>query len=103
MQADVLVLDHDALGLERARYVERLVPVRRRSAQPRAQIVLGAVDREGDAIRRADVDAGIAFDAQAGREDRLDIAVEAALGFGIGERPVEAELDLDLDILERYR
>ena len=71
MQADVLVLDHDAAGLERVGDVEVLGQVQRRRLQPRAQLLLGPVHREGDAVRRADVDAGVALDAQVAREHRL--------------------------------
>ena len=46
----------------------------------RAQVGFLAVRREADAVHRADVDAGIALDAQLGREHRLHVAVQAALG-----------------------
>ena len=66
-----------------------------------AQIGFLAVHREGDAVHRADVDAGIAFDAELRREHRLHVAIEAAPGFRQRQLRVEAELDLGLDVLER--
>ena len=44
--------------------VEVLGQVQRRRLQPGAQLGLVAVGGEGDAVHRADVDAGVAFDAQ---------------------------------------
>src|SRR3954452_23095253 len=79
VQADVLILHHDAARLERVRDVEVLRQVDRRRAQPRAQLLLGPVHREGDAVRWADVDAGVAFDAEIAGEHGFDIAIEAAL------------------------
>src|SRR5215204_6946404 len=79
MQADVLVLDHDAAGLERVGDVEVLGEVQRRGLKTTAQLILRPVDREGDAVGRADVNAGVALDAQVAREHCLDVAVEAAL------------------------
>ena len=64
VQADVLVLDHHAAGLQRAADVQVLRQVRRRRLQARAQVGLVAVGGEGDAVHRADVDAGVALDAQ---------------------------------------
>ena len=64
MQAHVLVLDHDAAGLEAVGDVEVLGEVVRRRLQPRAQVGFLAVRGEGDAVHRADVDAGVALDAQ---------------------------------------
>src|SRR4029079_5197110 len=101
VQADVLVLDHDAAGLEGVGDVQRLIGVARRSAQPRAKVGLIAVGGEGDAVGGADVDAGVALDARAGREDRLHVAVEAALRLLPGRRDVEAELHLNLDAAQR--
>src|SRR4051812_19629674 len=69
VQAGVFVLHHHAHGLQRARDVEVLRRVLRRGAQPRAQVGLVAVLRERDAVHRADVDAGVALDAQAVGED----------------------------------
>src|SRR6185312_3047228 len=100
MQADILVLDHDAAGLEAAADVKILGRVDRRRVEAAAQLFLLAVGGEGDAVHRADVDAGVALDAELRREDRLNIAIEAALGLEIGQLVVEAELDLDPDVLE---
>ena len=103
MQADILVLDHDAPGLQRVADIEVLLEIERRGAEPAAQVRLLAVLGEGDAVHRADVDAGVALDAQLAGEDRLNVAIEAALGFEIGELVVIAELDLGPDVLQRDR
>src|SRR5215471_6374847 len=101
VQADVLVLDHHAAGFQSAREIQILGEVARRRSQASAQLLLLAVGRKGDAIHRTDVHAGIALDAQLWREHRLHIAVETALRFSVGLRRIEAELYLDLDVLER--
>src|SRR5262249_50431561 len=103
VQADILVLDHDPPGLQRIANIEILREIGCRSAKTGAQLRFLAIFGKGDAIHRADVDASIALDAQLAREDSLDIAVEAALGFEIGELVVKPELDLGLDVLQRDR
>ena len=70
------------------------------AVQARAQLGLLAVVRDGQAVDRADVDAGIALDAQLRGEHRLHVAVEAALHFLRGLLGGEAELDLDVELLE---
>src|SRR2546427_375982 len=100
VQADVLVLRHDPAGLERAGDVEILGGIPRRRGEARAQVRLLAVLGEGDAVHRADVHAGVALDAQPVGEHRLHVAVQAALGFLEPGHRVEAELDLDLDVLQ---
>src|SRR6266850_4795287 len=101
VQADVLVLHHDARGLQRAGDVKILGQVLRRRVEPRAEILLLAVGDEADAVHRADVDAGIALDAQPVGEHRLHVAVEAALRFLPRRGDVEAELDFHLHVLQR--
>src|SRR6266545_1217742 len=101
VQAHVLVLRHDPAGLEGARDVEVLGGIPRRRGEAGAQVRLLAVLREGDAIHRADVDAGVAFDAQLVREHRLPVAVQAALRFLEAGGRIETDLDLDLDVLQR--
>ena len=98
VQAHVLVLGHDAAGLQLAGNVEVLREIDRRRLQARAQVGFLAVGGERDAVHRADVDAGIALDAQLVGEHRLHVAVEAALRLGERELAVEAELDFDLDV-----
>ena len=98
MQAHVLVLDHDAAGLEAVADIEILGEVRRRRLEARAQFCFVAVLGERDAVHRADVDAGIAFDAELAGEHGLHIAVEAALGLLEREIDVIAEFDLGLDV-----
>ncbi len=68
-----------------------------------AQIVFVAVARDGEALHRADVDAGVALDAARRGEDRLDIAVEAALHFARGLLGVEAQFHFDVQLLEAAR
>src|SRR5437764_406383 len=59
---------------------------------------------EGKMLRDvADVDAGVALDAELRGEDGLHVAVEAALGFLERLLEVEAELDLGGDIGQRGR
>ena len=64
MQAHILVLGHDAAGLETVGDIKVLRQIVRRGAQsllegPASSPFCG----EGDAVHRADVDAGVAFDA----------------------------------------
>ena len=101
MQADVLVLHHDAPGLEPFGDIEVLVVMRRGRLQPLPQILFLAILCEGDAIHRADVDAGVAFDAGGRREHGLHVAVQAALRLAERELDVIAELDLGADVLQR--
>ena len=103
MQADILVLDHDAPGLQRVADIKVLFEIGCRGGEPCAQVCLLAVLGEGDAVHRADIDAGVAFDAQLAVEYRLNIAVQATLGFEIGELVVIAEFDLGPDIVQRHR
>ena len=70
--------------------------------QPRAQVGFLAVRGEGDAVHRADVDAGVALDAQLAGEDRLHVAIEAAVGLLQRQFEVIAELDLGLDVAQRH-
>src|SRR5262249_17610953 len=63
VQADILVLDHDPPGLQRITDIEILSEIGCRSAKTGAQLRFLAILGKGDAVQRADVDAGIAFDA----------------------------------------
>src|SRR5437870_5572051 len=67
-----------------------------------AEIGLVAVLGKGNAIHRADVDTGVAFDAKRWGEDRLHVAVKAPVGFLDRELDVVAELDLGLDVAQRH-
>src|ERR1700733_12303463 len=98
MQADVLVLHHDAAGFEIISDIEILGPILRRRLQALAQIGLIAVGGEGDAIHRTDVDAGVAFDAKLAGEYRLYIAIGAALGLLERQLEIIAKLNLSLDV-----
>src|SRR5450755_819527 len=90
VQANVLVLGHDAPGFEPVGDVEILRQIARWSIQSRSEVGLVAIRRERDAIHRTDVDARVALDAQLRRKYCLHIAVEAALRFGKGLRGIEA-------------
>ena len=81
MQADILVLHHHPPGLQVRGDVEVLVRMRGGRLQALAQIAFLAVGGEGDAIHRADVGAGVALDAERGREHGLHVAVQAAMRF----------------------
>ena len=103
VQADVFVLDHHPPGLEPVGDVEVLVEMRRGRLQPLAQVGFVAVLGKADAIHRADIDAGVALDAQGCGEYRLDVAVQAALGLAERELDVIAEFDFgaDIDVYKR--
>ena len=81
-------------------YVQGLSDILRGRLEPRAQIGFFAVVRDGEAIDRADVDAGVALDAQLGFEHRLHVAVEAALHLFLDLLDGEAELHFDVELLE---
>ena len=100
MQANVLVLDHDAPGLQGVGDIQRLLGVPGRHLEAAAQFVLLAVGGEADALRGADVDAGIALYAGLESKYRLNVAVEAALGLGAGHEGIEAHFQFELDVLE---
>src|SRR5262249_45440264 len=102
MQTDVLVLGHDAAGLEAVRDIDVLGEIFSWSLELGAQFSFGGVGRKGDAVHRADVDAGVAFNAQRGGKYGLDVAVETAFRLLESELRVEAKLNLGLDILERH-
>ena len=80
VQAHVLVLGHDAAGLQpvgrRRGPASGCAPARSGASRSSVSSPFGG---EGDAVHRADVDAGVALDAQLRREHRLHVAVEAAL------------------------
>src|SRR4051812_40974392 len=104
MDAHVLVLDHHAPGLRQgSRDVEVLGSVGRRHRQAGPQGVLVRVRRDGQAVDRADVDAGIALDAQLVAEHRLHIAVQATLDLAGGLLRIEAQLDFQAQLLEALR
>src|SRR5262245_468755 len=102
VQADVLVLGHNAAGLKGVRDIEVLGEGRSRRVQAAAQVGLLAVVRERDAVHRTDVHAGIALDAELGGEHRLHVAIEAALRLRKAGLRIEAHLDFDLDVLQRH-
>src|SRR5580704_13011594 len=101
VHAQVLVLHHHAPGLRQAgRHVQELGEVLRRGLETRAQVGLGTVVSNGEAVDRADVDAGVALDAQLRAEHGLHVAVEAALHLLLHLLGGEAELHLDVELLE---
>ena len=101
MQADVLVLDHDAAAEEVSGDVEILVEVGRRRLEPSAQIPFLSVLGESDAIGRADRLARLAFDTQRRIEHRLKIAIETSPGLCNSLRDIEAEFDLGMNVRKR--
>src|ERR1700676_2175038 len=101
MHTDVLILDHDPRRLrQRRRDEQRLREIGGRRRQAGAQLRLRAVLRDGEAIDRTNVDAGIALDAELRREYGLDIAIQAALNLESRLFGRESELHLDVDLLE---
>ena len=82
MHAEVFILDHDARGWEGLGNIKVLrLRVQAWRQKALAQILFFAVLGEGDAIHRADVDTGIAFNTFGRIEYGLHVAVEAALRF----------------------
>src|ERR1700691_499705 len=71
MQADILVLEHDAPDLQLVGNIEVLASIHCRRVEPASHLFLRTVIGEGDAIHRADIDAGIALDAERRCEYRL--------------------------------
>ena len=103
MQADVLVFHHHPSGGQIFGNVEVLFGILRRCQQALSQVFLFGVGREGDAVHRADVYAGVALDAELLGEDRLHVAVQAALGFLQAQPRIETQFHLDLDVVQRLR
>src|SRR5258707_12749378 len=64
MEADVLVLGHDAAGLEAFRNIDVLGEVSGRRLEAGGQFLFWGAWPEGDAILRANVEAGVSFDGQ---------------------------------------
>ena len=64
------------------------------------QIFFFAVFGDRQAIDRADVETGIAFDAQIGREYGLHVAIQAALDFLDRLLDRKPEFDFDIEFLE---
>ncbi len=71
-----------------------------RRFEPLVDLRCVAVRRDREAVDGADVDARVALDAELGRERRLDIAIQTALDLGRDLLDAEAELDLDVQLLE---
>src|SRR4029077_19876743 len=77
--------------------------VLRGGQQSSPEVGLLAILRDGQALDRADVDARVALDAQRRSEDRLDVAVEAALNLARRLLSREPDLYLGADALESSR
>src|SRR3954469_3261082 len=104
VDAHVLVLHHHAAGLlERRGHEQRLSGLRARRGQATLEHGLLVVANDRQAIGRADVDAGVAFDARRGVERRLHVAIEAALDFGGRLLRREPLLHLDGHLREPQR
>ena len=103
VQADVLVLDHHAAGLQPARTRTGLRQVAAPARVSRVRSSASSPLRgEGDAVRRADVDAGVALDALAASVNTVCTSQfrQRCASFN-AVCGVEAELDLDLDVAQR--
>ncbi len=80
VDTNVLVFRHDARRFEAAGRTHRAPgQIQGRRRKPRAQIRLLAIPRDRQALHRANIYAGIAFDTAWARENRLHIAIQAAL------------------------
>src|SRR5256884_426445 len=101
VHGQILVLHHHPPGLrERGGHVQRLRQVPRRRLETRAQLRLGAVLGDGETVDRTDVETRVTLDAELRDEDGLYVAVEAALHLLLHLLRREAELDLDVELLE---
>src|SRR5690349_8610023 len=101
VQAYIFIFHNHAPGLELAGHIQILRRIQRLRRKVKAQIRFLTVARERDAVHRTNVHARIAFDADVLREHGLDVAVEAALRFLPRRFRIEAELDFELDALQR--
>ena len=79
---------------------EILSQVLGRGHEAGAQIVLIAVRRDRQAVHRADVDTGVALDAELGGEVGLHVAIETALDLTSGLLRVEPQLHFHAQFLE---
>ena len=103
MDAEVFVFDHDPGGLfELIGHEQRLARLEHRRFQARDQIPLLTVGRDGQALRRANVQARVAFDAQRIKEHRLNIAVQTTLYFLRGLLGIEPQFDLFAQLREPF-
>src|SRR5689334_1788222 len=103
MNAYILVFCHDSSGLrEIFRYVQGLSEVNGRRREPRAQILFLAIPRDGEALDRANVNAGIALDTAFGGKVRLDVAIEAARHFFGDLVRRETEFHFDGELVEAF-
>src|SRR5258708_2958697 len=101
MNAEVFVLDHDALRLrERSGSEDVLLQVGRGRAEALTQIGLLPILRDRQAQDGADVDARVALDAERVRKYSLDVAIEAALDLPRRLLCGEAQFHLDVQLLE---
>ena len=101
VQAKVLVLHHDPASLQAVGHIEQLFEVRSRGLEPRAQVRCHAVFGESDAVGGTDIHATVALDTGLRREHGSHIAIQAPCCFIAGFLHVEAQLELQLDILQR--
>ena len=98
MQADIFILGHDTAGFKHTRNIQILAEVEGRGSQTRPQFGLFTIGCKCDAVHGANIDARVAFDALRRIEDRLHIAIQAALRFLVAELCVKAKLNFDTDI-----
>jgi hypothetical protein len=101
VHTDVLVFDHYAPGVwQRARGVEVLIRVLRRSGKTLPEVFLLSVSSDSQTVNRAYINAGVALDAERIGEVGLHVAVETALDLGQCLLEIKAHFDLDVESFE---
>src|SRR5215472_9881469 len=97
MDTQVLILRHDTPGLrEGIGNKQCLIRVDCGSRQSFAKVGFFTVTGDGEALDRADIDAGVTLDAARREEGRLDVAVQTTLHFARRLLRVEAQFNLDM-------
>lgn len=95
MNTEIFILDHDAFGLfQRLRSKQRLSAVPPGSLQQAKQVCFFNIRRHGQALCRADIQAGVAFDTQIIKKHRLDIAIQTTLDLLLSLFGGKAQLNL---------
>src|SRR5438270_9876674 len=85
---------------QRLRNIEGLIEVDSRGRQPRTEVHLIAVARNGEALDRADVNARVALDAAFRLKLGFDIAIKTTLDFTRRLLGREAELYFNVELAE---
>ena len=101
MKAEIFIFDHDPRSWECFGNIEVLrLWVQAWRQKVLSKLRLLAVLGERNTVHRADIDAGIAFDAFRRVEYGLYVAVKTALCLKKGQAPIEPELYFDIDVFE---